>query len=146
MWLANVESILQSIPLNDRQGTDLSLALLERTLKLLGDGSHWRDESLAVTSAGVSCDPLSPEAAHFSLRGAAALARWEMREQIAAAEISSAHVQQLMNTLFAMLGEYRTNPVDWAFAKSVLEGTRNALEDYRLAQTPEDERPQPQIY
>jgi len=137
MWLADVDSILQSIPLNDRQGTDLSLTLLAKTEALLGDGSHWRDQTLALTAQGESCDPLSPNAVHFSLRGAAARARWEMREQIAATETSSAHVQQLMQSLFSMLGEYRVNPVDWTFAKMVLEGTRGALEEYRDSQQPQ---------
>jgi hypothetical protein len=69
--------------------------------------------------------------------GAAARARWEMREELADAEISPANVRQVMNALFSVAREYRGEVGGWTFAEAVLDGMKSALEEYRGEQVAE---------
>ncbi len=131
MWLANVAHVWESLPAAETmQGTGLAVRLLERTRDLLGDGAYWQSRALAVTWEGVPCDPLAKRAHSFSLAGAAARARWEMREELADAEISPAHMHQVMQALFAVAREYKGEG-GWNFACAVLDGIQTALEEYR---------------
>lgn len=131
MWLVDVQDVWNRVrPIEEVLGTDLALRLLERTQELLGDGAYWRANALAYTWDGMQCNPLSPKAYYFSLVGAAAKARWEMREQLAEAEIDPAHMKQVMAALSAVGQEHR-HEGGWSFASAVLEGMRGALEDYR---------------
>ena len=137
MWLANVEDVWGRVrPIEEVLGTELSLRLLARTQELLGDGAYWRANALAYTWDGMQCDPLSSKAYYFSLVGAAAKARWEMRELLAEAEIHPSHMKQVMAALSAVGREHRGEG-GWAFASAVLEGMRIALEDYRDQQMKE---------
>jgi len=137
MWLFDSEAVWEILPIDGVRGTDLALKLLRRTQELLGDGLHWRDEALAIDREGAACDPLSEQACSFSLGGAAARARWEMREALASTETNPGHVRQVMNALFAMVREYREGLGDWSFVRAVLDGMKNALEQYREVQLEE---------
>ncbi len=57
-----------------------------------------------------------------------------MREELAAAEISPAHVQQMMQAIFSVAREYRQERGGWTFANAVLDGMRTALEQYSWSQ------------
>ncbi len=139
MWLVDVEHVWEGLPSDGTHGTEQALRLLKRTQELLGDGRNWRSESLALTWSGEPCNPLSNRAYFFSLGGAAARARWEMREELAGAEISPAHMQQMMKALFSVAQEYRQDRGGWSFAKAVLDGMRAALEQYRWCQLTESQ-------
>jgi hypothetical protein len=134
MWLVDVDNVWDDLPWEGMQGTELALRLLNRTQELLADGRAWRSEALALTWSGEPCDPLSSRAYQFSLGGAAARARWEMRDELAEAEVSPSHVQQVMKALFSVAREYRKERGGWTFAKAVLDGMRAALEQYRWTQ------------
>jgi hypothetical protein len=134
MWLVDVAHVWDGLPLEGPRGAELALRLINRTQELLGDGRAWRSKELALTTSGEPCDPLSQRAFYFSLGGAAARARWEMREELADAEISPAHVQQVMKALFSVAREYRMERGGWPFANAVLDGMRTALEQYRWSQ------------
>ena len=137
MWLANVEDIWRHLPPAEAmRGTDLALRLLQRTRDLLGDGLYWQSRALAVTWEGAACDPLAKRAHSFSLAGAAARARWEMREELADAEISPAHMREVMQALFSVARDYRGEG-GWNFVCAVLDGMETALEDYRNQQLAE---------
>ena len=132
MWLVEGETEWEPLPSDGVRSTDVALRLLGRTQALLADGETWRSESLAHSRTGEPCDPLSEDAHQFSLGGAAARARWEMREELADAEISPQHVRQVMNAVFAVTKEYDGEASGgWAFANAVLDGMRFALEEYR---------------
>ena len=133
MWLADLKSVWEGTSVDGVRGTELALGLLKRTQDLLGDGEFWRSDALAADWKGEACDPLSGRAYYFSLGGAAARARWEMRNELADAEVSPADVQQVMNALFAVAREYRGGS-GWSFASAVLDGMRSALEEYRQQQ------------
>lgn len=137
MWLVDVTHVWEGSPWEGRRGTELALRLLNRTQELLRDGRTWHAESLAMTWNREPCDPLSQRAYHFSLSGAAARARWEMREELADAEISPAHVQQIMKAIFTVAHEYRSDRGGWPLANAVLDGMRGALEQYRWSQLAE---------
>ncbi len=137
MWVVDVAHVWDGLPWDGTKGTELALRLLNRTQELLGDGHAWRSEALALTWNREPCDPLSSRAYHFSLGGAAARARWEMREELAEAEISPAHVQQIMQAIFSVAREYRREQGGWPFANAVLDGMRAALEQYRWSQIAE---------
>ena len=137
MWLVDVDHVWEGLPLDGMRGADLALRLLTRTQELLGDGLHWREQELAFSWDGTPCNPLSSRAFHYSLGGAAARARWEMREELADAEISPAHMQQMMEAIFSVAREYRQERGGWPFANAVLDGMRGALEQYRWTQEPE---------
>jgi hypothetical protein len=134
MWLVDVARVWDEVPLEDHRGTELALRLVNRTQELLGDGRAWRSDALALTFDGEPCDPLSQRAFCFSLGGAAARARWEMRGELAEAEISPSHMQQVMQALFSVAREYRMERGGWPFATAVLDGMRAALEQYRWSQ------------
>jgi hypothetical protein len=138
MWLADVDSVWDDpLPVDGLRETELALRLLERSRELLGDGEYWRAEALAMTADSEPCDPLSDKAHYFSVGGAAARARWEMREELADAEISPANVRQVMNALFSVAREYRGEVGGWTFAEAVLDGMKSALEEYRGEQVAE---------
>jgi hypothetical protein len=134
MWLVDVTHVWDGLPWDGMRGTELALRLLNRTQELLGDGRAWRSDALALTWSQEPCNPLSHRAYSFSLIGAAARARWEMREELADAEISPTHVQQIMRALFSVAREYRKDRGGWRFANAVLDGMRSALEQYRWSQ------------
>jgi hypothetical protein len=134
MWLVDVNSVWQGRPADAVKGTDMALRLLARTKELLGDGTFWRADVLAMSEFETPCDPLSERAMYFSLAGAAARARWEMREPLADAEISPEHMRLIMNALFAVARDYRGEVGGWRFACAVLDGMTSALEEYRVAQ------------
>ena len=134
MWLVDIEAVWEPLPIDGLRGTELALRLLERTQVLLGDGSHWRDDALATESSGKPCNPLSERAAFYNLSGAAARARWEMREDLADAEISPSHMRQVMNALFTVGREARGEMGGWRYVCAVLDGMRSALEEYSKAQ------------
>lgn len=134
MWLVDVAHVWDGLPIDGPKGTEIALRLLDRTQNLLGDGKYWQARELAFTYDGTPCNPLSSRAFHFSLGGAAARARWEMREELADAEVSPAHVQQIMQALFSVAREYRKERGGWPFASAVLDGMRGALEQYRWSQ------------
>lgn len=116
------------------KGTELALHLLARTRELLGDGEFWRADAMALSCNEVPCDPLSERARYFSLAGAAARARWEIREHLAESGIGQEHVQLVMNALFKVTREYRGDIGGWRFACAVLDGMLSALEQFRLAE------------
>jgi hypothetical protein len=134
MWLVDVEHVWETLPWDTLRGTELALRLLDRTQELLGDGQTWRSESLALTWIGEPCNPLSSRAFRFSLGGAAARARWEMRDDLAEAEISPEHMRRIMNALFSVARDYRKEQGGWTFACALLDGMRSALEQYRTSQ------------
>jgi len=130
MWLTDAGDARDRVrPIEEVLGTELSLSLLARTQELLGDGAYWRANALAYTWDGMQCDPLSTKAYYFSLVGAAAKARWEMREQLADAEIHPSHMKQVMAALSAVGSDHRDEG-GWAFAGAVLEGMLIALQEY----------------
>jgi hypothetical protein len=139
MWLVDVAHVWDGMPLDGMRGTELALRLLNRTQELLGDGQYWKSEALALTYSGGPCDPLSNRAHFFSLGGAAARARWEMRGELADAEISPEHMKQVMNALFSVAREYRKERGGWTFACALLDGMQAALEQYHYTQQ-SDER------
>ena len=116
------------------RSTDLALRLLERTQELIGNGEFWRADSLALTFGEEACDPLSDRAFYFSLGGAAARARWEMREELADSGVSPLDVKQVMNAVFQVTRDYQGEPGGWKFAHAVLDGMRSALGEYRATQ------------
>ena len=134
MWLVDVNDAWDRVrPIEEVLGTELALSLLVRTQELLGDGAYWRANALAYTWDGMPCDPLSSKAYYFSLVGAAAKARWEMREKLADAEIHPSHMKQVMAALSAVGSDHRGEG-GWAFAGAVLEGMLIALQEYREQQ------------
>jgi len=139
MWLVDVTHVWDGLQRDGMRWTELALRLLNRTQELLGDGRAWRSEALALTRNEEPCNPLSHRAYFFSLGGAAARARWEMREELADAEINPTHVQQIMRALFSVAREYRKDLGGWPFATAVLDGMRAALEQYRWSQITEPE-------
>jgi hypothetical protein len=134
MWLVDAKYSAWPSAVDGLKGTEMALRLLERAKELLGDGEFWRADALAMSCNEIACDPLSERAQYFSLAGAAARARWEMREELAEAEISPEHVQQVMKALFDVAREYQGDVGGWRFASAVLDGMASALEQYRVGQ------------
>jgi hypothetical protein len=131
MWLVDLEGVWDGRTADDVRGADLAVRLIDRTKELLGRGSTWEMKPLARDASEATCDPLSGEARTFSLSGAAARARWELREDVAEAEINPVHVRQVMDALFSLARTYRGERGGWIFVEAVLDGMRNALAEYR---------------
>lgn len=124
------------LPREQLRGTDIALRLVHDTEELLHEGLRWRPQQPASTRDGVPCHPLSNQAFHFDLGGAGTRARWSMRQEVAAADISPDHVQQVMRALLSFAQEYRNAQGGWPFASSLICGLRGALEQYRSTQMP----------
>ncbi len=131
MWLVDLEGVWDGRTADDVRGADLAMRLIDRTKALLGHGSTWQMKPLAMDTFGAACDPLSAEANTFSLSGAAARARWELREDVAEAEINPVHVRQVMDALFSLARTSRGERGGWTFGEAVLDGMRHALVEYR---------------
>jgi hypothetical protein len=131
MWLADLDGVWDGRTADDVRGADLAVRLIDRSKALLGRGSTWQMKPLAKDVSGAACDPLSPDASTFSLSGAAARARWELREDVAEAEINPIHVRQVMDALFSLARTYRGERSGWTFVEAILDGMRNALIEYR---------------
>jgi hypothetical protein len=136
VWLVKEEAIWEPLPDDVVRGTDLALRLISRVHALLDGGEHWCSLSLALAADGTPCNPLECDAAFYSLAGAAARARWEMREELAEAEVRPETMRYVMNALFAVAKQYKDEG-GWRFASAVLDGIRNALEEFREAQMAE---------
>jgi hypothetical protein len=116
-------------------GTDLALGLIQRIKSLLANGERWNPEILALTEAGVECDPLADEAFSYSLLGAAIRARWSMRDEIAATEVSHTHVRQVIEAIEAVRHESIGPGSKWLFDEVVLDGLEKAVREYRTELT-----------
>jgi len=112
-------------------GAELALGLIGRIKELLDEGRRWNPETLALTGTGLECDPLSNDAASFSLLGAAIRARWSMRDEIAATEVSHTHIRQVVYAIEAVKHEQVGAGSKWLFDESVLDGLERALREYR---------------
>jgi hypothetical protein len=112
-------------------GADLALGLIRRVKSLLDRGMRWNPEILALTREGVECDPLAEEAYSFSLLGAAIRARWMMRDEIAAAEVSHTHIRQVIEAIEAVRHESIGPGSKWLFDEVVLDGLEKAVREYR---------------
>jgi hypothetical protein len=130
MWLSDVSAVWAADPTEDIWAARLGLIMLRRTRLLLKDGDAWVGTHLAMDVAHRPCDPLSDQAAFFSLAGAAARARWELREDVSEFEINPVHLQQLMDTLVEYERLYQGETHGWVFVASLLEGVENALLEY----------------
>ncbi len=131
MWLVDLNGVWEGRTADDVRGADLAVSLIDRTKTLLGRGSTWQMKPLAKDAFDAVCDPLSTEASTFSLSGAAARARWELREEMAEAEINPLHLRQVMDALFSLARTYRGERGGWTFVEAVLDGMRSALTEYR---------------
>ena len=132
MWIADVDGVWETVQNESVRGTELALALLTRMQELLGDGTYWCADALATTSTGQNCDPLSNMAFRFSLVGAGVRARWEMREELAVAEVAPTHIGQVMKALAIVARDHRYDADGgWIHAKAILEGLHLALSDCR---------------
>ena len=131
MWLVDLDGIWDGQPEDDVRGVELALQLMERTRSLLGSGESWQMKPLATNSDGTMVDPLSAEACCYSLSGAAARARWELRDKMADAAVNPVHVRQIMDALFALARTYRGERQGWMMVEAVLDGMQSALDQYR---------------
>ncbi len=113
------------------RGADLALGLIQRIKSLLDRGERWNPEVLAATEVGVACDPLAPEAYSFSLLGAAIRARWAMRAEIAASEVSHTHIRQVIEAIEAVNHDRIGPSSKWLFDEVVLDGLEKAVREYR---------------
>ena len=112
-------------------GADLALGLIHRIKLLLDSGRRWNPAVLAMTEAGVECDPLAQEAYSFSLLGAAIRARWDMRKEIAASEVSYTHIRQVIEAIEAAKHDRIGPGSKWLFDEVVLDGLEKAVREYR---------------
>ncbi len=138
MWLADVSAVWAADPAEDIWAARLGLIMLRRTRLLLQDGDAWVSTPLATDAAHRPCDPLSEQALHFSLAGAGARARWELREDVSEFEVNPVHLQQLMNTLVEYERLYQGETYGWMFVDSLLEGVENALIEYVMDREAQD--------
>ena len=129
MWLTNVDHAWDGYPEDDIRGAILALQLLDLTQLILQDGENWTSCDLARTFSSECCDPLSSKAFYFSLTGAAAKARWSMREEVADSEVNPIHLQQLMSALRAFEVQH-CHCDNWAFFNAFLQGLQSTLVEY----------------
>ena len=130
MWLTDVDDVWNGSPGDDVRGAALALLLLDQTRSILQNGRAWRVGALARTFACEPCNPLSKEAFYFNLTGAAARARWTMRNTVADAEVNPVHLQHLMAALLHFETHHRHERSGWAFVDAYLHGLQHALAEY----------------